>query len=95
MGAIDGRLLTYEEASSLVTIAKNSYSGKILNQKIYDMLKGVENDQGYEYYWLGTQKSTTYLYCFSGMYVSASDNNYDHWSYGVRPVLTVLKSNIQ
>lgn len=89
-GAVSSRLLSYEEANSLES-KKNS------NKKIYAMFRGTANTaDGYLNYWLGSAGSTaTRVWLVIGRSVFVgSDGISNGRSYGVRPVITVLKSNI-
>ena len=86
-GAVASRLLSYEEAKALKTKASS-------NTKIATMLWGRENTRGYLYYWLGSANSTVYLWYVNGSDSYYSGSGYTSIKYGVRPVITVLKSSI-
>lgn len=80
LGAIGGRLLTYEEAKNL----KDSYS---------DIIYVTYGES--KYYWLGSVHNTFYVWGMNGSdgrlnYSAYSDSN----SYGVRPVIEIYKSAI-
>ena len=88
-GAVLSRLLSYEEANALK--AKESS-----NAKIKTMYRGKANTANdYLYYWLGSAHGTGSVW-----YVNGSNGylNYNNFSssgfFGVRPVITVLKSKI-
>jgi len=86
-GAASSRLLSYEEANALKT--KES-----LNEKIKTMFRGTANTaNGFLYYWLGSAYDTNSVWRVNGGYLSSyyfSSSSF----YGVRPVITVLKSKI-
>ena len=86
-GAVSSRLLSYEEANALK-------AKKDSNTKINAMYRGTANTaNGYLHYWLGSANNTVSVWIVNG-----SDGNlyYDSisrsGSYGVRPVITILKS---
>ena len=87
-GAVASRLLSYEEANTL----KNKVSS---NTKIATMLWGKENTRGYLYYWLGSANHPDFVWFVNG---TGGYLNYDYYNhsniFGVRPVITVLKSSI-
>lgn len=88
-GAVSSRLLSYEEANALKTKASS-------NTKIATMLWGKANTNGYLNYWLGSANNINYVWSVYG-YLSILNYYYDYnnsSSYGVRPVITVLKSSI-
>ena len=86
-GAVSSRLLSYEEANEL----KNKASS---NTKIATMLWGKESTDGYLLYWLGSAGGANYMWLVRGNFGGLS--NYTDYSsgFGVRPVITVLKSQI-
>ena len=92
-GAISGRLLTYAEARSLKTIADANTSGLV-----YRMLWGKENTGDRLYYWLGSVGSVgaQTVWKVDGYNRTLVGNTafYSSGETGVRPVLTVLKSQI-
>ena len=80
LGAIGGRLLTYEEANNL----KDSYSDIIY------VTYGKSN-----YYWLGSTSRTYNVFIVNGDYEDLNVENFDSSSYcGVRPVIEIYKSEI-
>lgn len=87
-GAVSSRLLSYEEANALKTKASS-------DTKIETMLLGKENTNGYLRYWLGSANNASSVWCVYG-----SDSTLDYYGcgysrdFGVRPVITVLKSKI-
>lgn len=85
-GAVSSRLLSYEEANSLK-------SKKDSNTKIDAMFRGTAN--GRLRYWLGSAHNPYHVWYVHGIYGALG---YDLFSSGldrgVRPVITVLKSNI-
>ena len=89
-GAVASRLLSYEEANALKTKASS-------NTKIATMLWGKESTDGYLYYWLGSACRDYGVWYVDGSN-SSLDWNYYYYNlatrYGVRPVITVLKSSI-
>lgn len=94
-GAVSSRLLSYEEANIL-----ESKSKIISNSKIKTMFEGRANTaNGFLYYWLGSSCNK-----YGGVwYVNGNGGNFgllyntsfsSGGYYGVRPVITVLKSKI-
>ena len=90
-GAVSSRLLSLEEASALSIKASS-------NTKINTMLLGKANSaNGFLYYWLGSAYSTDLVWRVNGnggygaLY---SDTFRSPGLYGVRPVITILKSKI-
>lgn len=86
-GALSGRLLTYDEAETLIIAGKT------------DMVYGKGNTtQSFELYWLGSADEN-YGFVVWGVYgedSSASGRGYgDDHRFGVRPVLRVYKSDVQ
>ena len=87
-GAVSSRLLSYEEANALKTKASS-------DTKIETMLFGKENTNGYLRYWLGSAINTVNAWTVSGRRSELDWFGYNASSiYGVRPVITVLKSKI-
>ena len=87
-GAVSSRLLSYEEANALKTKASS-------DTKIETMLLGKENTNGYLRYWLGSAFDTSVVWIVGGNNRLLSNNFCSNSSnYGVRPVITVLKSKI-
>ena len=87
-GAVASRLLSYEEAKALQTKASS-------NTKIATMLWGKESTDGYLRYWLGSANNIYNVWYVYGSYSALSSYYYgDSNEYGVRPVITVLKSQI-
>lgn len=88
-GAVSSRLLSYEEADALKSKASS-------NTKIDTMLCGKANsDNGFLIYWLGSARDTYAVWVVAGDYASFSSGSFGFGSnYGVRPVITVLKSKI-
>ena len=89
-GAVSSRLLSREEADALTSKASS-------NTKIDTMLWGKANSaNGYLYYWLGSAHSTSSVWCVDGDVgrLSYRDFSGGRLSYGVRPVITILKSKI-
>ena len=102
-GAVSSRLLSYEEANALKTKASS-------DTKISTMLLGKMASDGYLNYWMGTEygyvrcieKASFYstsgqVGMINGMpyYQTVYGEKYDNTRYfGVRPVITVLKSEI-
>ena len=93
-GAVSSRLLSYEEANAL-RVKKDS------NTKIDAMYRGTANTaNGYLNYWLGSASGTDFVWFVSGssgrLYSSGFCDSYFGGSgnFGVRPVITVLKSKI-
>lgn len=88
-GAVSSRLLSYEEANALKTKASS-------DPKIDNMLWGKANSANkFLFYWLGSAKSTRYVWYVRGSVSDLRSSPYSISSdYGVRPVITVLKSNI-
>ena len=89
--AISGRLLTYEEADSLVT----SYPDMIYGRG--NTAQKNSSGQGYEYYWLGSSASSDIrrVCHVNGPYSFL--HNYNHWYLdylGARPVIEVYKSQV-
>lgn len=89
-GAVSSRLLSYEEANALKTKASS-------DTKIYNMLWG-DSANGYLRYWLGTTNDLNYVWVVCGSIYGGYMHNNDSFknvsNYGVRPVITVLKSSI-
>ena len=90
-GAVSSRLLSYEEANALK-------AKKDSNTKINAMYRGTANTaDGCLYYWLGSASGTYYVwrvYGFDGdLYATRGFFNISNY-YGVRPVITILKSKI-
>ena len=88
-GAVSSRLLSYEEARKLS-------SKESLNAKIKLMYRGNANTaDGFLNYWLGSAGSPSSVWHVSGSsgYLFA-DGFVGSDYYGVRPVITVLKSKI-
>lgn len=86
-GAVSSRLLSVEEAMKL-DAKKNS------NTKIYAMYRGTANTaDGRLRYWLGSASKSDRVFIEG---IGGFDSNFRDSSYGcgVRPVITVLKSNI-
>lgn len=86
-GAVSSRLLSYEEANALKTKASS-------DTKIETMLLGKENTDGYLRYWLGSAYNSNGVWSVFGR---GRLGNFDYsisGNYGVRPVITVLKSKI-
>lgn len=86
-GALSGRLLTYDEAQTLIKAGKT------------DMVYGKGNTtQSFEYYWLGSAHEN-YDYGVWGVYGKSSSLDVSYFggsgSFGVRPVLRVYKSDVQ
>lgn len=80
LGAIGGRLLTYEEANSL----KDSY------RDIIFVTYGKSKN-----YWLGSELGTRVVWCVRGDNDFLGSNTFDSSSYGgVRPVIEISKSAI-
>ena len=88
-GAVSSRLLSYEEANALK-------AKKDSNTKIDAMYRGTANTaDGYLNYWLGSAGSTYSVWNVGGYRGRLNDSNFSNSSIlGVRPVITVLKSNI-
>ena len=86
-GAVSSRLLSYEEANEL----KNKASS---NTKIETMLWGKESTDGYLFYWLGSAGNIYGVEVAYSNYGFLTDFGYGQSSFGVRPVITVLKSSI-
>lgn len=87
-GAVSSRLLSYEEAEALKSKASS-------NTKIDTMLWGKANTaNGWLRYWLGSARSTNYVWFVNGYFDSLSSNYISDGYFGVRPVITVLKSKI-
>ena len=87
-GAVASRLLSYEEANALESKASS-------NTKIATMLWGKENTDGYLHYWLGSAHYTSNVWYVNSNYSRLFYYIYSHSTlYGVRPVITVLKSSI-
>ena len=88
-GAVSSRLLSHEEANALISKASS-------NTKINTMLWGMANSaDGYLYYWLGSANNTYDVWGVIGSFYSLSGRYFSNSSgYGVRPVITVLKSKI-
>lgn len=89
-GAISGRLLTYQEADSL----KETYPAMIWG---YGNTAQTENDHGFERWWLGTRNgaNSTKVWRINGDVGQINISDYsDSGNYGVRPVITVYKSEI-
>ena len=91
-GAISGRLLTYEEANSLASNYPEILWG-------YGNTAQSSNGHGYECYWLGTtggDYNSSYVYSVDGYYIKIQNGTRYSESkrYGVRPVITVYKSQV-
>ena len=88
-GAVSSRLLSYEEANALKSKARS-------NTKIDTMLWGKANSaDGYLRYWLGSAIVNGRVCCVWGFDGDLVTNNFSSSdSYGVRPVITILKSKI-
>ena len=88
-GAVSSRLLSYEEAKALK--AKESS-----NAKIKKMYRGTANTaNGYLHYWLGSAYSTNFVWRVFGYNGVLDGSAFSAREFfGVRPVITVLKSNI-
>ena len=87
-GAVSSRLLSYEEAKALKTKASS-------NTKIATMLWGKESTDGYLYYWLVFASDTAIVWNMNGDNSGLGNCFYSNrYFYGVRPVITVLKSSI-
>ena len=87
-GAVASRLLSYEEAKALKTKASS-------NTKIATMLWGKESTDGYLWYWLGSANGTYSVWLVHGRYSALHYGRYSVSDFiGVRPVITVLKSQI-
>lgn len=88
--ALNGRLLTYNEANTM----KDSSNTAVVN-----MLKGTGNTvQNYELYWISSPKETgsyNMVYYVKGRYKEIATNDfYSGSDIGVRPIITVLVSQI-
>ena len=87
-GAVSSRLLSYEEANALAPKAKS-------NTKIDTMLWGKANTaNGYLDYWLGSAGNADSVWYVDGRNGGLYDYYYYGNVYGVRPVITILKSKI-
>lgn len=87
-GAVASRLLSYEEAIALKTKASS-------DPKIATMLWGKANTNGYLRYWLGSADYASDVWYVYGDGSILYDVAYSFsGSFGVRPVITVLKSSI-
>ena len=89
-GAVSSRLLSYEEANALKTKASS-------DTKIETMLLGKENTNGYLRYWLGSAHNASSVWIVYGSRSSLDIDDYGNSysrDFGVRPVITVLKSKI-
>lgn len=87
-GAVSSRLLSYEEANALKTKASS-------NNKIATMLWGKANTNGYLKYWLGSALDSYSVWLVLGNLSALNSGRYSYSSaFGVRPVITVLKSSI-
>lgn len=87
-GAVSSRLLSYEEANALK--AKESS-----NEKIKTMYRGTANTGGYLGYWLGSAYRTSNVWIVRGSGGVLDDDDFGNgFNYGVRPVITILKSKI-
>lgn len=88
-GAVSSRLLSYEEANALKAKINS-------NTKINAMYIGTANTaDGYLFYWLGSARSASNVYYLVGNGGYVGNRKFSDSSYiGVRPVITVLKSNI-
>lgn len=92
-GAISGRLLTYEEAIELDTKATSLGT----DSNVYKMLWGTENTgNGKLHYWFGSAANARGGVCLSDYQGRPLFVYYFGYSsfYGVRPVLTVYKSQL-
>ena len=79
LGAIGGRLLTYEEVDSL----KDSY------KEIIYVTYGKSKS-----YWLGSAGVANYVWHADGLQRRLRSNPFDHGYAGVRPVIEISKSEI-
>ena len=88
-GAVSSRLLSYDEANKLKTKSSS-------NTKISTMFWGKANTaNGYLIYWLGSARSTSNVWNVNGNIGLVDHNSFGGSGYyGVRPVITVLKSKI-
>ena len=88
-GAVSSRLLSYEEAAAL----KSKQSS---NVKIRSMYRGKANTTNcFLAYWLGSASGTFNVWIVDGSFGVLGDYRFDERNtYGVRPVITVLKSKI-
>ena len=93
-GAVSSRLLSYEEANALKTKTRS-------NTKIATMLWGNESRDDYLFYWLGSANDTNVVWYVCGDGYHFSNDRPLYYTYysisngcGVRPVITVLKSQI-
>ena len=87
-GAVASRLLSYEEANALKTKASS-------DTKIATMLWGKANTNGYLRYWLGSARSKVSVWSVYGYDGDLDfENLVSAGFYGVRPVITVLKSGL-
>ena len=95
-GAISGRLLTKEEGDALKTKATSLGT----DSNVYKMLWGKENTgKGYLFYWLGSADNTLNVwFAFGNIQSFNSAGFYGTFAgddfLGVRPVLTVYKSQL-
>ena len=90
-GAVSSRLLSYEEAKALE-------AKKDSNTKIYTMYRGTANTaNGCLHYWLGSAygpNDTDYVWSVGGDFGFSAGSFSSSYYYGVRPVITILKSKI-
>lgn len=88
-GAVSSRLLSYEEANALK-------AKKDSNTKIDAMYRGTANTaNGYLNYWLGSASDTSHVWSVYGIYGDMYDYSFSiSYLFGVRPVITILKSKI-
>ena len=86
-GAVSSRLLSEREAAALKTKANT-------NTKIFEMYVGkANNTNGYLCYWVGNAAYTDTVYGVNVGSIDIDDFNCSK-HYGVRPVITILKSKI-
>lgn len=88
-GAVSSRLLSSEEANELK-------AKKDSNTKIDAMYRGTANTaDGYLNYWLGSADSTNNVWVVFGNSGRLNSRSFSNsYYYGVRPVITILKSKI-
>ena len=88
-GAVSSRLLSYEEANALK-------AKKDSNTKIDAMYRGTANTaDGCLFYWLGSASNPFDVWLVLGSDGSLYYRTFDNCSgFGVRPVITILKSKI-
>lgn len=88
-GAVSSRMLTYEEATELISKSNS-------NSKIAYMIWGRANTQhGFQNYWIASAQSSDYIYDLyaEGGCISFCEAT-NHWNVGIRPVITILKTKI-